>query len=83
MYTPAPLNSMSSRAFSAACCHGPRKESVLRPRRIPKDEVAVFTSPSFVDAHPKGASPFGVMDVVGNVWQWTDEFVDEHTLQGS
>ena len=32
-----------------------------------------------VDAHPKGASPFGVMDMVGNVWQWTDEFVDEHT----
>ncbi len=35
--------------------------------------------PALVDAHPKGASPFGVMDMVGNVWQWTDEFVDEHT----
>ena len=35
--------------------------------------------PASVDAHPKGASPFGVMDMVGNVWQWTDEFVDEHT----
>jgi formylglycine-generating enzyme required for sulfatase activity len=34
---------------------------------------------SDVDAHPKGASPFGVMDLVGNVWQWTDEYVDEHT----
>ncbi|MES2148932.1 MAG: formylglycine-generating enzyme family protein [Pseudomonadota bacterium] len=32
-----------------------------------------------VDAHPAGASPFGVMDLVGNVWQWTDEFVDQHT----
>ncbi|MGC2447826.1 MAG: SUMF1/EgtB/PvdO family nonheme iron enzyme, partial [Candidatus Sulfotelmatobacter sp.] len=32
-----------------------------------------------VDAHPQGASPFGVMDLVGNVWQWTDEFQDEHT----
>jgi gamma-glutamyl hercynylcysteine S-oxide synthase len=32
-----------------------------------------------VDAHPAGASPFGVMDMVGNVWQWTDEYVDEHT----
>ncbi len=32
-----------------------------------------------VDAYPKGASPFGVLDLVGNVWQWTDEFVDEHT----
>jgi formylglycine-generating enzyme required for sulfatase activity len=35
--------------------------------------------PSDVDAHPAGASPFGVRDLVGNVWQWTDEFVDEHT----
>ena len=35
--------------------------------------------PADVDAHPSGASPFGVMDLVGNVWQWTDEFVDEHT----
>ncbi len=32
-----------------------------------------------VDAHPRGASPFGVMDMVGNVWQWTDEYVDPHT----
>ena len=35
--------------------------------------------PDDVDAHPLGASPFGVVDLVGNVWQWTDEFVDEHT----
>ena len=32
-----------------------------------------------VDAHPSGTSPFGVMDMVGNVWQWTDEFEDTHT----
>ena len=35
--------------------------------------------PDPVDAHPAGASPYGVMDMVGNVWQWTDEFTDEHT----
>jgi formylglycine-generating enzyme required for sulfatase activity len=34
---------------------------------------------SDVDSYPSGASPFGVMDMVGNVWQWTDEYVDEHT----
>ena len=32
---------------------------------------------SHVDANPAGASPFGVMDMVGNVWQWTNEFEDE------
>ena len=38
-----------------------------------------MSPPADVDAHPKGASPFGVMDMVGNIWHWTDEFQDEHT----
>jgi len=41
-----------------------------------------MTGPDPVDAHPAGASPYGVMDMVGNVWQWTDEFTDEHTRGG-
>jgi gamma-glutamyl hercynylcysteine S-oxide synthase len=41
-----------------------------------------LTQPDNVDAHPAGASSFGVMDLVGNVWQWTDEFVDDHTRGG-
>ncbi|MGB7549566.1 MAG: SUMF1/EgtB/PvdO family nonheme iron enzyme [Terracidiphilus sp.] len=48
------------------------------PAPIP-DKGRVMLAASDVDAHPKGASPFGVMDMVGNVWQWTDEYVDEHT----
>ena len=36
--------------------------------------AAILRGPDAVDAHPQGASPFGVMDLVGNVWQWTDEF---------
>jgi formylglycine-generating enzyme required for sulfatase activity len=38
-----------------------------------------LTSPANVDAFPCGASPFGVMDMTGNIWQWTDEFQDDHT----
>ncbi len=43
------------------------------------DEGRSMRGPDAVDAHPAGASPFGVMDMVGNVWQWTDEYVDDHT----
>jgi formylglycine-generating enzyme required for sulfatase activity len=43
------------------------------------DKGREMREPTNVDAFPKGASPFGVMDLVGNLWQWTDEFVDEHT----
>ncbi len=35
--------------------------------------------PTDVSLFPKGSSPFGVMDLVGNVWQWTDEHSDDHT----
>jgi iron(II)-dependent oxidoreductase len=43
------------------------------------DKGRLLRGPDSVNAHPAGASPFGVMDLVGNVWQWTDELIDEHT----
>src|SRR5579871_3165124 len=43
------------------------------------DTGRTMRGPDPVDAHPNGASPYGVMDLVGNVWQWTDEYADEHT----
>lgn len=43
------------------------------------DTGRTLRGPDDVDAHPEGASPFGAMDLVGNVWQWTDEYMDEHT----
>jgi gamma-glutamyl hercynylcysteine S-oxide synthase len=47
---------------------------------VPKsDSGRDMASASDVGGHPKGASPFGVMDLIGNVWQWTDEYLDEHT----
>ena len=52
--------------WNAAAVPAPNRERQLRP-------------PADVDAHPEGASPFGVMDLVGNVWQWTDEYFDDHT----
>ncbi len=46
------------------------------------DQGRTMRGPDNVDAHPTGASAAGVMDLVGNVWQWTDEYVDDHTRGG-
>ena len=35
-----------------------------------------------VATHPGSASPFGIEDMVGHVYQWTDEACDEHTCKG-
>jgi gamma-glutamyl hercynylcysteine S-oxide synthase len=51
-----------------------------QPANVPTPATGrTMPGPDPVDAHPNGASPYGVMDMVGNVWQWTDEFTDEHT----
>ena len=54
-----------------------RQDAVSTP-----NQTRSLSSPDAVTAHPAGASPFGVMDMVGNVWQWTDEYQDEHTRAG-
>jgi gamma-glutamyl hercynylcysteine S-oxide synthase len=57
--------------------------SEWNPGAVPvPDKSRTMRGPDAVDAHPKGASPFGVMDLVGNVWQWTEEFQDDHTVGG-
>ncbi len=38
------------------------------------------TSTTAVDAYPTGASPFGVMDLVGNVWQLTGDVYNNGTF---
>jgi len=49
-------------------------------RALPSpDHGRAMRAPTNVDAFPMGASAFGVLDMTGNVSQWTDEFRDEHT----
>ncbi|MGZ3832732.1 MAG: formylglycine-generating enzyme family protein, partial [Mucilaginibacter sp.] len=55
---------------------GQQRDTTLIP---PSDTTRAMRSPTDVDAYPKGASPFGVIDLTGNVWQWTDEYTDQHT----
>jgi formylglycine-generating enzyme required for sulfatase activity len=52
--------------WNAAAVPLPEKRRTMRP-------------PTDAGAFPSGASPFGVLDLTGNVWQWTDEYADEHT----
>jgi formylglycine-generating enzyme required for sulfatase activity len=50
------------------------------PAAVPVPDLGrTIRGPDDVNAHPAGDSPLGSADLVGNVWQWTDEFVDEHT----
>jgi formylglycine-generating enzyme required for sulfatase activity len=53
----------------------------------PPDTSRDMRKPTDVNAYPAGASQFGVVDMVGNVWQWTDEYADLHSrtaiLKGS
>ncbi|MES1160921.1 MAG: SUMF1/EgtB/PvdO family nonheme iron enzyme, partial [Bacteroidota bacterium] len=55
---------------------GNEKDSSRMP---PSDTSRIMRAPGDVAAYPQGVSPFGVMDLMGNVWQWTDEYRDEHT----
>ncbi|MGB8913538.1 MAG: SUMF1/EgtB/PvdO family nonheme iron enzyme [Candidatus Sulfotelmatobacter sp.] len=45
----------------------------------PPDHGRTISPLANVAAFPLGASPFGVLDLIGNVSQWTDEFRDDHT----
>jgi len=51
-----------------------------KPDAMPvPDQSRTLRGPDEVSAHPAGVSADGVFDMVGNVWQWTDEYVDDHT----
>lgn len=47
---------------------------------VPKpDQGRSMRPPDDVETHPLGNTAGGLADTVGLVWQWTDEYSDEHT----
>lgn len=48
----------------------------------PQSHGAVRPLPPDVGQYPQGSSMAGVQDLMGLVWQWTNEFVDDHTRTG-
>jgi formylglycine-generating enzyme required for sulfatase activity len=45
------------------------------------DDGYEYTAP--VGNYPKGASPYGVLDMSGNVWEWTADWYDPHYYANS
>lgn len=53
---------------------------VMDATRMPQtDSSRNMRTPTDVTAYPSGESPYGIRDLIGNIWQWTDEYQDEHT----
>ena len=50
------------------------------PQAVPAvDSGPVMRPLADVTSFPTGASPFGVLDLIGSISQWTDEYQDPHT----
>ncbi|KAJ8599555.1 hypothetical protein CTAYLR_007120 [Chrysophaeum taylorii] len=47
----------------------------------PRDHGFTMSPPPDVGTHPSGQSPEGVNDLVATIWQWSDEFCDDHTCR--
>jgi hypothetical protein len=67
---------------SLSCPADPWGSSFDSSRLPPRVTGAVRPPPPDVGSVPAGDTPSGVKDLMGLVWQWTDEFTDDHTRAG-
>jgi formylglycine-generating enzyme required for sulfatase activity len=54
---------------------------VKRWRDLGYNDGYAYTSP--VGIYPEGASPYGVLDMAGNVWEWVSDWYDENYYENS
>ncbi|MGQ4646378.1 SUMF1/EgtB/PvdO family nonheme iron enzyme [Lyngbya aestuarii] len=57
-------------------CTYPWGEAPPNQQRCNHDNVVGQTTP--VNAHPAGQSAYGCYDLLGNVWEWTSSWFDDH-----
>ena len=56
---------------------GPKKRLYPWGDMLDKTKCNYSNSLQAVDAYPEGASPFGVMDMCSNAWEWTQDVIDD------
>jgi formylglycine-generating enzyme required for sulfatase activity len=75
MSAPLPLlvNACGPECSSWASYHG-----ITINKVYPDSDGFETTAP--VGSFPKGASPFGALDMAGNVWEWVADYFDKYTV---
>src|SRR5262249_24407866 len=58
-----------------------KRARVELPGMYDDDDGFVSTAP--VGSFPRGASRYGVNDIVGNVWEWVSDFYEEYSKADS